>query len=292
MHFAVTGGAGFIGGHLVRLLADKGHRVTVIDNKPCKVVHGNINIKTLDILDYDKLENVLSTVDKIFHQAALTSVSESYIREDQYKLVNVTGTENIFKIAQQYGQKVVYASSSSVYGNTDALPIREDSELKPVNPYGMTKLEDEILAVKYTADGAKIIGLRYFNVFGKGQTLDYAGVITKFLDRIHCNQPLIIFGDGSHSRDFVYVEDVAKANLAAMTSTTNSGFFNVGTGNATTVKELAEKMISLSGKNLGLSFEKLPDGDVKSSQADVALATHLISWRAETTLDEGLSTFF
>ncbi len=298
MRFAVTGGAGFIGSHLTHHLVKQGHDVVVIDNKfrgrleNLSGVLDRIEFHTLDILDTKALNSALKDADGIFHQAALTSVSESYTKEDKYKLVNVTGTENIFKIAKEFNQKVVYASSSSVYGNTEKLPIKEDTTRNPINPYGLTKLEDEILAQKYSQSGSEIIGLRYFNVFGKGQTLDYAGVITKFLERIQSANPPIVFGDGSQSRDFIFVKDVARANLAAMQGNVSDGFFNIGTGNLTTIKQLAEKMIFLSGKNLELSFDKLPDGDVRSSQADVSLSHDLLHWRSETSLESGLSTFF
>jgi UDP-glucose 4-epimerase len=172
------------------------------------------------------------------------------------------------------------------------MPISENTERKPINPYGLTKLEDELLAEKYATLGTKIIGLRYFNVYGKGQTLDYAGVITKFLDNIKNNKHPVIFGDGLQSRDFVFVKDVAKANLSAMLSSVNHGFFNIGTGMIVTIKELAELMIKISGKNLNLVFDKLPQGDVKSSQADVTLAKNHLDWEFETSLEEGLTTLF
>jgi UDP-glucose 4-epimerase len=298
MKFAVTGGAGFIGSHIVKYLISEGYQTVVIDNtfrgrmENLEGVQDKIDFIKMDILDDEKLRKNLQDIDGVFHQAALTSVPESYEKEEQYKLVNVVGTENIFKIAKEFSFKVVYASSSSVYGNTDKMPISENTERKPINPYGLTKLEDELLAEKYATLGTKIIGLRYFNVYGKGQTLDYAGVITKFLDNIKNNKHPVIFGDGLQSRDFVFVKDVAKANLSAMLSSVNHGFFNIGTGMIVTIKELAELMIKISGKNLNLVFDKLPQGDVKSSQADVTLAKNHLDWEFETSLEEGLTTLF
>ena len=298
MNFAVTGGAGFIGSHIVKHLVSEGHSTIVIDNqfrgrmKNLEGVQDKINFIKMDILDDENLRKNLKNVDGIFHQAALTSVPESYEKEEEYKLVNVIGTENIFKIAKDFDIKVVYASSSSVYGNTDQLPIKESAQRKPINPYGMTKLEDELLAEKFTQLGTKIIGLRYFNVFGKGQTLDYAGVITKFLENILNDKPPEIFGDGLQSRDFIFVKDVAKANLAAMLSPVDSGFFNIGTGKVVTIKELANLMIKISRKNLEPIFGELPKGDVKSSQADITLSKNLLSWEPETSLEEGLTTLF
>ena len=168
--------------------------------------------------------------------------------------MNVKGTENIFKLAKEFEKKVVYASSSSIYGNTTTIPIQENFERNPINPYGVTKLDDEKLAEKYHNLGVSIIGLRYFNVYGIGQTNDYAGVITKFINQINLNESPIIFGDGLQTRDFISVEDVAKANLLSMESNTDFSFLNIGTGISTSVKTLAEVMIELSGKTLEINL--------------------------------------
>ncbi|MEM4252112.1 MAG: NAD-dependent epimerase/dehydratase family protein [Candidatus Nitrosotenuis sp.] len=298
MKYVVTGGAGFIGSHLARFLADSGHSVVVIDNlhrgKAANIadIAGKVEFHKANILNFEDLEKMTKGADGIFHQAALTSVIESFEQTDKYYRVNVTGTENIFKIAKKYGIKVVYASSSSVYGNPAKTPITEDFERKPINPYGMTKLENEKLAEKFAGSGAKIIGMRYFNVYGPGQTPDYAGVITKFYDNITKNKPPVIFGDGSQIRDFVSVIDVAKANLMAMQSNLGFGFLNIGTGVATSIKSLADIMIRLSGKALEPIYDKLPEGDVRASQADIRLAKKLISWTADTNLSDGLKNFF
>ena len=206
--------------------------------------------------------------------------------------MNVKGTENIFKLAKEFRKKVVYASSSSIYGNTTTIPIHENSEKNPINPYGVTKLDDEKLAKKYHNLGLSVIGLRYFNVYGIGQTNDYAGVITKFIDQINLNKSPIIFGDGTHTRDFISVEDIAKANLLSMESKTDFSFLNVGTGISTSIKELAEVMIELSGKKMEINYDDLPLGDVKDSLADVSLAKRLINWNYETSLKNGLKKFF
>lgn len=298
MNFAVTGGAGFIGSHLVKYLVSEGYTVSVIDNlfrgriSNLDRVQDKVHFVKLDILNYEDLRNNLQNVDGIFHQAALTSVPESYQKEDEYKKVNITGTENIFKIAKEFKIKVVFASSSSIYGDINKIPITEDFEREPINPYGFTKLEDEYLAEKYSKSGTQIIGLRYFNVYGLGQTLDYAGVITKFLENISSGKSPIIFGDGSQIRDFIFVNDVARANLVAMTSSIDHGFFNVGTGIAISIKDLAYLMIKISGKDLELVFDKLPEGDVKNSQADITLAKKLLDWEYVTKLEDGLSTLF
>jgi len=296
--FVITGGAGFIGSHIAKHLVEKNHDVVVVDNlsrgrlENLSKIKEQIEFKKMDILDFDSLKDVISNSDGIFHQAALTSVPESFLQKEKYYNVNVKGTENIFKLSKEFEKKVVYASSSSIYGNTTIIPIQENFERNPINPYGVTKLDDEKLAEKYHNLGVSIIGLRYFNVYGVGQTNDYAGVITKFINQIKLNQSLIIFGDGSQTRDFISVEDVAKANLLSMESNTDFSFLNIGTGISTSVKTLAEVMIDLSGKTLEISYDDLPLGDVKKSLADTSLAKKLINWNYDTFLKNGLKKFF
>ena len=298
MKYIVTGGSGFIGSYIVKRLVADDNEVIVLDNfsrgkmENLRGVEEKITVKQVDILDYESLKDTISDIDGIFHEAALTSVPESFSNPEKYYNVNVNGTENIFKIASELGIKVVYASSSSVYGDTSTVPISENFEKNPINPYGVTKLEDEKLAEKYNQLGTSIIGMRYFNVYGIGQTLDYAGVITKFYDMINENQSPIVFGDGSQVRDFISVEDVADANYKAMISTTNFGFFNIGTGIATSILELAKLMIKLSNKDLEPIFDTLPPGDVLKSQADPNLAAASIGWSYKTDLESGLKKFF
>ena len=294
MKYVVTGGAGFVGSYLVKLLVKEGHEVTVIDNlhkgkkENLKSVLSRIQFKEIDVRNYDDLEKILRNIDGVFHQAALTVVQDSFDKPKEYHDVNVVGTENIFKLAKKNNFKVVYASSSSVYGHKEDMPVKEESERNPINPYGQTKLDDEYLFEKYSKDRTKIIGLRYFNIFGKGQTLEYAGVITKFLDRINQKQPPIIFGDGSQLRDFISVEDIVLANLAAMDSKISKLLVNVGTGNAITILELANMMIDISGLEMKPIFETELEGDIKKSQADISLITKSFNWKAKKDLREWL----
>ncbi|MCH7647267.1 MAG: NAD-dependent epimerase/dehydratase family protein [Thaumarchaeota archaeon] len=298
MKFVVTGGAGFIGSQLVKYLLNENYEITIIDNlctgrlENLSGFEDKIDFHNLDILELNELRKIVKDSDGIFHLAALTSVQESYLQKEKYDLVNVDGTENIFKLAKEFKIKVIYASSSSVYGHPRSIPIKEDFLRNPINPYGTTKLNDEILAEHYSNSGVEIIGLRFFNVYGIGQTGDYAGVITKFNESIQAGKPPTIFGDGSHVRDFVSVEDVAKANLLAMQSDFNNGFVNIGTGITTSIAGLANLMIKLSNKTLKPIFTDLPEGDVKASQADVNLAKKLIGWEYETSLEVGLQKFF
>ena len=294
MKFAVTGGAGFVGSNIVKLLVKENHDVIVIDNmhtgkkENLEEIIDKIKFCKLDIRNISELENNIKDVDGIFHEAALTIVQESFMMKEEYYDVNVKGTENIFKIAEKYGIKVVFASSSSVYGNTKTIPIIEDAKRNPINPYGQTKLEDEFLAEKYAEKNVSIIGLRYFNIFGKGQTGSYAGVITKFLNQLNEKKSPVIFGDGSQIRDFIFVEDIAQANLFAMLSKINFGFFNIGTGKITSILELAKLLIKIYNLQISPEFSSPLQGDVQKSQANTKKSQELLNWQYKIELEEGL----
>ena len=294
MRFVVTGGAGFVGSHLVKLLVKNGHKITVIDNlhtgkkENLDEVKDKIEFLNIDIQDYDSMEKNMKDIDGVFHQAALTVVQDSFTRPEEYFDVNVHGTENIFKLANENKFKVVYASSSSVYGHKLETPITEDAERNPISPYGKTKLEVEHLVEKYSKLNTEIIGLRYFNIFGKGQTLDYAGVITKFLDRINEGKSPIVFGKGSQIRDFIHVSDVAKANLMAMNSNCSNLIVNIATGNITSILELANMMINASGLKIDPIFAEALEGDIEKSHADISQAKEYFNWEPKIELRDWL----
>ena len=298
MKYVVIGGAGFIGNNIVRRLIENNHSVIVIDDlhsgkkSSLSDVLDKIEFYEIDIREYEKLREICKNSDGIFHEAALTVVQESFTKKDEYYDVNVKGTENIFKIAKEFDIKVVFASSSSVYGDSEITPIKENAVKKPINPYGDTKLQAEILAEKYAELGVKVIGLRYFNIYGKGQTISYAGVITKFLQNIKDNESLKIFGDGEQIRDFVHVEDIAIANILAMNSEIKFGFYNVGTGISTSINELAKIMIKISKKDLESNHLEELEGDVKKSVADVRLTKEELKWKVSIELQNGLRRFF
>ena len=285
MRYVVTGGAGFIGSHITEKLVERSDIVTVIDNmntgkeKNLESVKGKINFIKGDILDVDLLEDVTKDVDGVFHQAALASVQDSFDKPDEYHNVNVNGTENILKLSKKYGFKVVYASSSSVYGNPIRIPIKESDEKNPINPYAETKLKKEELAIRYSEMGVKVIGLRYFNVFGKGQSKEYAGVLKLFLERIRDELSPKINGDGTQFRDFVHVSDVVNANIMSMDSDVAYGFFNVGTNTSITILDVAKTIIECSGLNIEPIFGPALDGDVHGTVANIDLIKKEIGWK-------------
>jgi len=296
MKYAVTGGAGFIGSHLTKNLVERGNEVIVIDNlntgkkQNVEKISKKIDFFEVDIRDFSAIENILKNVDGIFHEAALASVQDSFRIPDEFFDVNVKGTENIFKIGKKLGIKVVYASSSSVYGNPIQVPIKESDGKNPFNPYAKTKLKDDELAEKYARNGLKVIGLRYFNVFGSGQSKEYAGVIKLFLERIQQGLPPLINGDGLQVRDFVYVDDVVNANMLAMESNVNGEFFNIGTNSVVSVLDLATMIIKFSGLKLKPIHRPPVPGDVKATQADITKAKMMLKWKPTTSIENWLKS--
>ena len=292
--FLITGGAGFVGSHLAEELVKRGNSVTILDDLNTgkilnlESIKEKINFVNGDIRDVDLLKDICKEKDGIFHQAARASVQESFIKSDEYIDVNVKGTENIFKQAIEYKIKVVFASSSSVYGNPVKLPIKEDAQLNPINPYAQTKVDKEKLAVEYAQKGLKVIGMRYFNIFGERQSKEYAGVVKLFLESIQNKLPPKINGDGLQARDFVFVGDVVNANIMAMESDVDHAFFNVGTNTNISVIELANVMIKTANLDIKPIFGAALEGDVKISIADISLIRKSLGWYPTTTIEEWL----
>ena len=292
MKYIVTGGAGFIGSSIVKKLVSRGDNVTVIDNlntgkeENLSSIRDKIIFVNGSILNMDLLERETQNIDGIFHEAALASVQDSFSKPDEYHNVNVNGTENILKLAKKNNFKVVFASSSSVYGNPEKIPIIESDSKNPINPYAETKLKKEKLAKKYSELGVKVIGLRYFNVFGKGQSKEYAGVLKLFLERIRDKLPPKINGDGSQFRDFVYVEDVADANIMSMDSDIDHEFFNVGTNTSITILDLAKTIIKSAGLDIEPIFGPALNGDVQKTIANIDLIKEKIGWKPTILLEK------
>ena len=247
MKFVVTGGAGFIGSHIAKFLIKNNHKVTVIDDLSrgskdnLKEIEDVIKFYQVDISNFEDLSSVIDEPDCIFHQAALASVPQSFKEPEKYHKINVIGTENIFKIAKKFHSKVVFASSSSVYGDQTIFPIEEKATKNPLNPYGQTKLDAEKLASKYAAEGLRVIGLRYFNVFGIGQNPSYAGVIPQFIEKLSKHESPIIEGDGNQIRSFTFIDDVVRANYLAFESNIDNDFFNIATEHMTSINEFSHR---------------------------------------------------
>jgi len=295
MKILVTGGAGFIGSHIAEYLVQRGDDVTVLDNlntgrkENLAKINDKINFVNGDIRDYKLLEELVHDTSGVFHEAALASVQDSFNMKDEYFDVNVNGTENILKLGREYGFKIVYASSSSVYGNPKKISINEDDDIKPINPYAETKLDGEVLAKKYSEMGVKVIGFRYFNVFGKRQSKEYAGVIKLFLRNIQQKKSPKINGDGLQTRDFVHIDDVVRANIFAMDSNINHKFFNVGSGSSISILDLANLIIGASGLSLKPIHGPELSGDVRATQADIKLIRKLLNWEPKTNLADWLT---
>jgi UDP-glucose 4-epimerase len=223
-------------------------------------------------------------VDGIFHCAAKISVPESFEKPDEYYLNNVEGTESVISVAQEGGKKVVFSSSAAVYGEADHL-VQENDALRPQSPYAENKGEGEQMLLE---SGLPVCILRYFNVYGPGQSPAYAGVITAFIRSALNGDDLVIYGSGEQVRDFVYVDDVARANIVAMESVASGKVFNIGSGTRTSIRELAEKVIQLTDSPSIIRHAEPRQGDIVYSQADISKAEKMLGWKAETSLSEGL----
>ena len=293
-NFLITGGAGFVGSHLAEQLIKNGHCVTILDDlntgniKNLEKIKEKINFVEGDVRDKLLLQEICKKKDGIFHLAARASVQESFIKFEEYQDVNVNGTENIFRQAHEYGIKVVYASSSSVYGNPTELPIKENSSMNPINPYAQTKVDKENLATEYAKKGLQVIGMRYFNIFGERQSKEYAGVIKLFLECIQNKLPPKINGDGTQARDFVFVGDVVNANILAMESDIDHAFFNVGTNTQISILEIAQLMITSANLDLKPIFGPELKGDVNLTIANIDLIKKSLNWNSTITIQEWL----
>jgi len=293
----VTGGIGFIGNHLVNYLLSQGKEVIVLDKSIYKSTYYNIQSATIveaDVLSEKLLLHYLEKVDTCFHLAAIASVqacANDWIFAHEN---NVMGFNKLLDCISMLSHpiKLIYASSSAVYGDNPNLPLSESSHLYPCSMYAATKLTNEIYAKIMSEDyHVPCIGLRFFNVYGPGQpaSSSYSGVISLFKNAINNHLPLTIYGDGKQTRDFIYIDDVIKAlTLAALTPQKQSGIYNVCTGNAISIQELAELMIELSGKKGTIRHKKARTGDIYHSCGDAGLAEKELNFTAKTPLTEGL----
>lgn len=300
----VTGGAGFIGSHLVDALVQRGARVRVLDDfstglrdnleHHLETQDEQVDLHEGDIRDPDVCRRALDGVRCVFHQAALGSVPRSLKDPATTVAVNVTGTANVFAAARDAGvRRVVYASSSSVYGDSTSLPKREGEEGTVLSPYALSKQVDEELADVFgRCFGLELIGLRYFNVYGPRQRPDgpYAAVIPRFFAAALAGEPPVIHGDGLQSRDFTFVADAVGANLAAAGAPHEAcgRVYNVAPGGRTTILDVARRIRELSGGPEPVHVEPRP-GDVRHSKADASAARDALGFTARVELSDGLA---
>src|SRR4051794_15650824 len=298
MKVLVTGGGGFIGSNLVRALLERGDDVRVLDN----FATGNrANIDGLDVevvegelRSYERVHAATRGVELVFHQGALPSVPRSIQDPLTTSAVNVEGTLNVLLAARDEGvRRVVFASSSSVYGNGGELPRRESMAPDPISPYAVAKLAAERYCISFSRVYEKLetVVIRYFNVFGPGQNplSQYAAVVPLFISRIAAGEEIDIHGDGTQSRDFTYVDNVVAANVAAgAVEGVSGGVFNVATGSPTSVGELGDAIGRILGKPVEKRYLPLRAGDVRDSWADVTEARQRLGYETRVTLEEGL----
>ena len=300
MKAVVTGGAGFIGSNLAEELAkEQENEVVVVDNLSTGRRENLQNLKNLkkclfvegSVTDLDLVRGVFKGCDFVFHQAAIPSVPRSVKDPLATNNVNTNGTLNVVVAARDCGvKKVVFASSSSVYGDTPELPKREEMTPNPLSPYAVTKLVGEYYCKVFEeVYGLKTVSLRYFNVYGPRQDphSDYAAVVPKFVKSVSENKPPVIFGDGEQTRDFTFVKDVVRANLLAAKSGA-TGVFNIASGRRVSINELAEKIIKIQGKELEPVHSEPREGDVKHSLGDISRAQRGFGFEPRYSLEEGL----
>lgn len=294
----VTGGAGFIGQHLLRRLSQLNCKITLIDNLSNankNFQENNISFHKEDIRNKDSISDIVRSkkIDTCVHLAAKISVSDSITNPFDTLDINIKGTLNVLEACSNNGvDNFVFASSAAAYGEPRKLPMSEGHMLDPLSPYGASKVAGEVLVSSYGKFGKirNAISLRFFNVYGEGQTIEYAGVITKFAERLSKGLRPIIYGDGQQTRDFVSVNDVVNAILLAMESSSCRGthVFNVASGKSISINDLAKTMIRISGLDLEPIHEEERKGDIKHAVADTTRSKSILGFTAKEELETGL----
>jgi nucleoside-diphosphate-sugar epimerase len=296
----VTGGAGFIGGHLVEGLLAAGWSVRVIDDlstgseRNLARVMDRIEFTRGDIRDVDTLERIMDGAELVFHHAAMASVPRSVALPVLSNSINVGGTVLVLETARKSGvRRVVYAASSAVYGNSEVLPKVESLPATPMSPYALQKYTGEVYCRLYSEFcGLETVSLRYFNIFGPRQdpNSDYAAVIPSFIAAALEGKPPVIYGDGEQTRDFIYVENAVQANLLAADAERASGsVINIAAGKRTSLNDLWQNIREIVGTDVEPRYTAPRKGDVRDSLADLTLASDLLGYEPGVGLDAGLS---
>jgi len=294
----VTGGGGFIGANLVRALLERGDDVRVLDNfstgNRANLEELAVEIVEGELRSYERVHNAVRGVEVVHHLGALGSVPRSVQDPLTTSAVNVEGTLNVLLAARDEGvRRVVFASSSSVYGSSAALPAREDGPVDPISPYGVAKLAAERYCVSFSRvyHDFETVVLRYFNVFGPRQSpsSQYAAVVPLFITAISAGRPITVNGDGEQSRDFTYVENVVAATIAAAGAAGASGrVFNVAAGAPASVNHVADTIGEILGKPVDKQFAPPRPGDIRDSWADLAAAREVLGYDPTVSLEQGL----
>ena len=290
----MTGGAGFIGGYLVDFLLNN-HTVIIYDNLSNSSKN---SLKSLtkkgaqflkgDILDYNRLVESSKGVDLVIHLAAKIDVAESALYPEIVENTNVNGTVNVLKCCIKNNiKKIIFASSAAVYGDSNMV-VTENTKTKPLSPYGTSKLLAENQIKEMAKNNLEYVILRLFNIYGKRQNKQYAGVITKFAESISKEKPLVIYGDGKQTRDFVSINDVVDAFDGAM-KVNSSGTFNIASGKSISIKELAKMFSDMSEKKIEIKYEPAKKEDIRYSNADISLAKKELGFNPKVSLKKGLS---
>ena len=288
----VTGGAGFIGSHLVEALRTE-NDVRVVDDlssgQESNLVEG-VTLVEGDIRDLEVLQEAIEGVDLVFHQAALASVPLSVEDPERSHSVNATATLSLLELAREEGCRVVLASSPAIYGEPEELPITEDHPTKPTSPYGLDKLAlDRYASLYHDLYGVETVVLRYFNAYGPRQgDSEYSAVISAFLEQARSGGPIAVHGDGEQTRDFVHVSDVVRANLLAAETEHVGEAFNVGTGEATSIRDLAELVRDATGSGAEITHTEARQGDIVHSRADTTRARERLGFEASVPLEDGI----
>ena len=303
MKALVTGGAGFIGSNIVKLLLNNGVEVKVLDNlssgykiniqkyirqNDVEFIHG-------DIRDFDAINKAMNGVDKVFHLAASVGRQRSLDNPQLDASTNLIGTVNVLEAMRKNDvPKIVYSSSAAMFGELLTPTIDENHPQNADSPYGVSKLAAEKMVLAYAGIYKEITGvcLRYFNIYGVNQRFDlYGNVIPIFAKRIYSDEPITIYGDGTQTRDFVNVKDVARANYIAAVSDIKTDVFNLGSGSSITINDLAQKMIDISGKKTKIIYATERPADVKHCKANADKAKSVLNFSAEIDLDNGLTEY-
>jgi nucleoside-diphosphate-sugar epimerase len=299
MRYLVTGGAGFIGSNTVDELVRRGHGVVVLDDMSSgkednlAEVRSKITFMKGSIIDIEVVQKAMVQADYVIHLAARTSVPRSVKDPVDTNRINVDGTLNVLVAARDNKVKrVVFAASSSAYGDTPALPKSEDMQPVPISPYGVTKYVGELYAQTFgRCYGLENVCLRYFNIFGPRQDPDspYSGVLSRFSTAFLDSTSPVVFGDGEQTRDFTYVENAVQANILACEAPSASGrTFNVGTGHAVSLNQVLQMLQKASGKTLETKYEPAREGDIRDSLADIRLAGEFLGYEPTVLFEEGL----